>query len=443
MTRVRDWRLRAAIGQIDGQIRDRSGGRTNQAMRLELDHIERRFGDRLAVSDLTLDVGPGEVVCLLGPSGCGKSTTLRIAAGVERQDSGVVRVDGKVVSDDRVHQPPEQRAIGLMFQDFALFPHLSVLDNVAFGLRGMSDRRERALDALRRVGLEEHAQSWPHELSGGEQQRVALARALAPKPSVMLMDEPFSSLDHRLRDSVRDEALGLLKESGAAVLLVTHDPEEAMRMADKIALMREGRIVQIGAPYHIYNHPVDRRAAAFFSDLNIIHGVVNSQQTETPFGRFLTPGLVDGADVEIIIRPQHLKIDTGASAPAASAANGVAAAARVERARFMGALSLVEARLEHDGSTLSATVPGAFLPETGAPIWLSLRRDRCFVFPCSVQSQVTSPYLVAPAGRADAALGFAEPAPHIRDARATGASEGAAARAGAGPKDASGALAAE
>ncbi len=412
-------------------------------MRLELDHIERRFGDRLAVSDLTLDVGPGEVVCLLGPSGCGKSTTLRIAAGVERQGSGVVRVDGKVVSDDRMHQPPEQRAIGLMFQDFALFPHLSVLDNVAFGMRG-SDRKDRALEALRRVGLEDKARGWPHELSGGEQQRVALARALAPQPSVMLMDEPFSSLDHRLRDSVRDEALGLLKESGAAVLLVTHDPEEAMRMADRIALMRDGKIVQIGAPYHIYNHPVDRRSAAFFSDLNIIHGVVESHQTETAFGRFLTPGLVDGADVEIIVRPQHLKIDTGRDAPAASAANGVAAEARVARARFMGALSLIEARLEHDGSILSATVPGAFLPEQGAPIWLSLRRDRCFVFPCSQQSRVSSPFLTAPAGQERAPLGFAEPVPHMRKSdRTSEASRSASAESGTGRKDASGALAAE
>ncbi|MBX2855673.1 MAG: ABC transporter ATP-binding protein [Rhodobacteraceae bacterium] len=363
--------------------------------RLRLEGVSRLFGDKAAVRDLSLSVAPGEVVCLLGPSGCGKSTTLRIAAGVERQSGGRVLVDGVSVSDDARHAPPEARAIGLMFQDFALFPHLTVAKNVAFGLRGMDKEAAlaRASAELGRVGLAGYEASYPHELSGGEQQRVALARALAPKPSVMLMDEPFSSLDHRLRDAVRDEALALMKEAGTAVLLVTHDPDEAMRMGDRIALMRDGGIVQIGAPYHVYNHPVDRRSAAFFSDVNIIHGVVNAQQTDTPFGRFLTPGLVDDVDVEVIIRPQHLKIDmVSEGRPEDSPSNGVAAAGVVERARFMGAHSLIEVRMAPEESVLTATVPGAFLPPAGAPVWLSLRRDRCFVFPCAVQSVVEFPY---------------------------------------------------
>ncbi len=360
--------------------------------RLSLRGLTRRFGATAAIETLDLDVGAGEVVCLLGPSGCGKSTTLRIAAGVERQDAGSVRVDGALVSDENRHLPPEKRSVGLMFQECALFPHLSVIDNVAFGLRG-ADRRARATASLQRVGLAHRADAYPHHLSGGEQQRVALARAIAPKPKVMLMDEPFSALDHRLRDAVRDETLSLLKEDGAGVLLVTHDPEEAMRMADRIALMRDGRIVQIGAPYHLYNNPVDRRAAAFFSDLNIIHGVVRDRQTETAFGRFLTPQLIDGADVEIIVRPQHLKIDLERDGlPEATAQTGAPARGVVERARFMGGHSLIEARMDHDARVLSATVPGAFLPPPGEPVWLSLRRDRCFVFPCAVQSRVEWPY---------------------------------------------------
>ena len=364
--------------------------------RLTLDGLNKAYGDATAVRDVSLDVAPGEVVCLLGPSGCGKSTTLRIASGVERQTAGRVLIDGEVVSDDASHAPPEKRSIGLMFQDFALFPHLSVIDNVAFGLSATPrrDRKRIAHDYLARVDMADHARKYPHELSGGEQQRVALARALAPKPRVMLMDEPFSGLDNRLRDEVRDAALSVLKEEGAGVLLVTHDPEEALRMADRIALMRGGCIEQIGAPYHIYNNPKDRAAAAFFSDLNVIHGSVRSRQTNTPFGLFLTPGLVDDADVEIIVRPQHLSIalDEGAR-PESSAKAGVAAPGTVIRARFMGSESLIEVSMDHDRSTLRATVPGVFTPEAGKRVWLSLKRESCFLFPCAAQSKVHSPYV--------------------------------------------------
>ena len=362
--------------------------------RLSLDGLSCAFDDVQAVDDLSIDIRGGEIVCLLGPSGCGKSTTLRIAAGVEHQQKGRVLVEGRAVSDAAVHLPPEARSIGLMFQDFALFPHLTVAENVAFGLKGAKrDRGAVVQEYLKRVGLPGFDGKYPHMLSGGEQQRVALARALAPKPRVMLMDEPFSGLDNRLRDEVRDEALSILKDEGAAVLLVTHEPGEAMRMADRIALMRAGRIVQVGAPYHIYNYPVDREAAGFFSDINVVHGVVQSRQTDTPFGLFLTPGLVDQAEVEIIIRPQHLDIheDTG-TAPPGSAECGVHARGRVERARFMGAQSLIEVRMDHDGAVLRATVPHAFLPEKGTPLWLGLRRDRCFVFPCQSQSRVSSPF---------------------------------------------------
>jgi iron(III) transport system ATP-binding protein len=363
--------------------------------RLEIEGVTRRFGGIAVASNVSLSIRAGQVMCLLGPSGCGKSTTLRIIAGVDRQDAGTVRVDGQVVSDAAVHLPPERRSIGLMFQDFALFPHLSVAENVAFGLTGdRTARSARVEELLAKVDLAGFAGKYPHELSGGEQQRVALARALAPRPRIMLMDEPFSGLDNRLRDGIRDETLAVLKEEGAAVLLVTHEPDEAMRMADEIALMRAGRIVQRGAPYNIYNNPVDKEAAAFFSDINVIHGVVENMQTETPFGRFLTPGMVDGTDVEIIIRPQHLKMDfdRGGKGPNPTVQDGVPARAVVERARFMGSESLVEFRMEFDGSRIKATVPAVFLPAPGTALWLSIRRDRCFVMPCKTQTRVNDPY---------------------------------------------------
>ncbi|MEM6439337.1 MAG: ABC transporter ATP-binding protein [Pseudomonadota bacterium] len=355
--------------------------------RLSLAGLTRAFAGRDVVRDVTLDVAPGEIVCLLGPSGCGKSTTLRIAAGVDRQDRGTVSIDGATVSDASRHAPPEARQVGLVFQDFALFPHLTVAQNVAFGLKRSEKARGDAL--LSRVGLAGFGPKFPHQLSGGEQQRVALARALAPRPSVMLMDEPFSGLDKRLRDEVRDEALGLLTADGAGVLLVTHEPEEAMRMADRIALMRAGRIVQIGAPCQLYDRPVDRAAAAVFSDLNAVRSEVNGREADTPFGRFPCPGLAEGAQVEIVIRPQHLKIDVddGRGGPEPSTENGAPARGTVARARFMGSESLIEVRMDHDGSLLKATAPGAWLPEAGAALWLSLRRERCFVFPRAAASE--------------------------------------------------------
>ncbi len=352
--------------------------------RLEVQNLIRRFGGHAVVDNVSLRVMPGQVTCLLGPSGCGKSTTLRCVAGVDRQDSGRVLVDGELVCDGSFSVPPEGRPIGLIFQDFALFPHLSVAENVAFGLRGSrTDRRTRAGAVLDRVRMRGFADRFPHELSGGEQQRVALARAIAPQPKVMLMDEPFSGLDNRLRDGIRDETLEILKEEGAAVLLVTHEPEEAMRMADEIALMRAGRIVQQGAPYNVYNAPVDRAAAAFFSDINVIRGRVYGALTDTPFGQFLAPGVPDGTEVEIIIRPQHLKIDfdRGGKGPNPTPRDGTAARGTVLRARFMGSESLVEMAMDYDGSVLTATIPSVFLPNPGTVLWLMIRRDRCFVFP--------------------------------------------------------------
>ncbi|MFQ1700578.1 ABC transporter ATP-binding protein [Loktanella agnita] len=355
-----------------------------QPPRLQISNIVKEFGGRRVVDDVSLTVSPGQVTCLLGPSGCGKSTTLRIVAGVEMQGSGTIHVDGALVCDTVYRVPPEGRGIGLMFQDFALFPHLTVGKNVAFGLKGR-DSKTRVHDLLDKVGMSRFVDEYPQQLSGGEQQRVALARALAPRPRIMLMDEPFSGLDDRLRDDIRDETLDVLKSEGTAVLLVTHEPGEAMRMADEIALMRDGRIVQQGAPYNIYNAPKDRAAAAFFSDINVISGRVQGALTDTPFGQFLAPGVPDGTEVDIVIRPQHIKIDfdRDGRGPNPTPEDGSAARGTVQRARFMGASSLVELRMDFDGSILRATVPSVFLPQPGTPLWLMLRRDRCFVFPQS------------------------------------------------------------
>ena len=351
--------------------------------RLEIRNLTRSFGGRRVVDDVSLTVMPGQVTCLLGPSGCGKSTTLRMIAGIETQESGSIWVDGEMICDDNLRVPPEGRGIGLMFQDFALFPHLSVAGNVAYGLKGRASKtRARVEELLAKVGMLSHIDNYPHELSGGEQQRVALARALAPRPRIMLMDEPFSGLDDRLRDDIRDETLDVLKAEGTAVLLVTHEPGEAMRMADEIALMRNGKIVQRGAPYNIYNTPVDKDVAGFFSDINSVTAEVNGALAQTDFGRFLVPGVADGTVVDIVVRPQHIKIDFDRHGKGLNAtiAEGTPARGTVKRARFMGFESLVEFTLD-DGNEMKAIIPSVFLPKKGTVLWLMIRRDRCFIFP--------------------------------------------------------------
>ena len=210
----------------------------------------------------------------------------------------------------------------------------------------------------------------------------------------MLLDEPFSNLDDRLRDYVREETINILMEENVAVLLITHEPSEAMRMADEIVLMKEGGIVQIGSPYDLYDFPKNRDVASFFSDLNVIHGVVENSEINTPFGKFATPEFRDGADVEVIIRPQHMRIDFDRKGrgPVPTAEDGVPVPVTVAKSRYMGNTSLVEFRMENDQSLLKASVPSVFLPKPGARMWLSLKRSKCFLFPCIAQTRVTDPY---------------------------------------------------
>lgn len=348
------------------------------AARLELRNLSKRFGGTQVIDDLSLSVEEGTITCLLGPSGCGKSTTLRIVAGVERQDSGEVLVAGNLICSPHIQTPPEARSIGLMFQDFALFPHLTAAENVGFGLtlpKGAASQRVDEL--LDRVGLLQLATKYPHQLSGGEQQRVALARALAPKPGILLMDEPFSGLDNRLRDEIRDDTIAVLRQENTAVLLVTHEPEEAMRMGDNIALMRDGKIVQHGAPRMLYNAPVDKRAASFFSDINSLPAEVQNGLVSTPLGEFVAPKLPDGEKLEVVFRPQHLKL-----LPVTTGMPG--AHAKVERSRHLGRDSLIELRLSEDGSLLKFIATDVFLPSKGTVFMVSLPPNKAMIFQKSV-----------------------------------------------------------
>ena len=348
--------------------------------RLILENVRRTFGCAKAVDGVSLTVKAGELVCLLGPSGCGKSTALRLAAGLEATESGRVLLDGRVVDDSvAIFIPPEGRHVGFLFQDYALFPHLSVQDNVAFGLGRLpeAERVSRVQEVLAQVHMAEHALSFPHTLSGGQMQRVALARALAPRPSLMLLDEPFSGLDSRLRDQIRDETLHVLKNSGVATLMVTHDPEEAMFMADHIVLMRKGRVVQSGAPGTLYNHPADAFTARFFGEVNVIEGRVREGQVSTPFGDLPAKGHAEGSAVQVLVRPEGL--DLGGL----SSKRRRAAKAEVLAARMLGRASLIHMRMtwgRGEALHLHARVPGNFLPEEGEVIDVRLDPARAYVF---------------------------------------------------------------
>lgn len=271
-------------------------------------NLVKTFTDLAVVRGVSFQVEPGQILALLGPSGCGKTTTLRLIAGFETLDGGSIEIDGQVVADGRRNLPPEKRRAGIVFQDYAIFPHLSVAENVGFGLDKRS-RKSRVPEMLDFVGLAGLGERMPYELSGGQQQRVALARALAPDPVVLLLDEPFSNLDAALREEMRQEVRRLLKASGTTAVFVTHDQEEALFMGDEVAVMNKGRIEQLGTPEYIFHRPQTRFVADFLGNTDFVPGTVTPAGIETPLG--LLPQVVDlqvGTAVEIAARADDVEV---------------------------------------------------------------------------------------------------------------------------------------
>jgi iron(III) transport system ATP-binding protein len=319
---------------------------------LDITGLTRRFGDRVILHDLTLSARQGELWVLLGDSGSGKTTTLRLIAGLDTPDAGTIAIDGEIVAGNGRFVPPERRRVGMVFQDYALFPHLTAARNIAFALEGLmngAERERRVREMLDRVGIAHLADRFPHQLSGGEQQRVALARALAPSPRLVLLDEPFSNLDARLRRALRDDLAAMLRAAGTTALFVTHDQEEALQMADRVAVMRAGRLLQAGSPRDLYLHPVDREVASFLGTAHFLPGTAYGDYAETAIGIVPLAQPISGA-VEVLIRPEGLALIPTADG------EGV-----VTGVRFYGHDQTVDVRLA-DGLRLTAlTRPDAAL----------------------------------------------------------------------------------
>jgi iron(III) transport system ATP-binding protein len=348
---------------------DDRGAPCESALRLE--NVSLHYGTVKALDQVSFDVASGSILCLLGSSGSGKSSALRVIAGLERPTSGRITIQDSVVAGDGQHVEPERRHVGMVFQDFALFPHLTIKANVGFGIRhadrGQAETTVMAL--LRDVGLADRADRYPHMLSGGERQRVALARALAPKPSILLMDEPFSSLDPRLRDQVREQTVDLLRRTGTTTVLVTHDPVEAMRVADRIGALSQGRLVQFGTAADIYQRPCSPQMACVFGHVNSVEGAVENGAVLTPLGAFPVAAEAPSGPAIVCVRPQHLRLETG----------GPGVRAIVTGVTCVG--DVTEVQLRVNDLRLVARVPDRAAFEVGDDPRVCVDPSRLFVFP--------------------------------------------------------------
>jgi iron(III) transport system ATP-binding protein len=347
------------------------------AASLTLQDITKVYDGKSALDGFGMTVAAGEIICLLGPSGCGKTTLLRIISGIERPTTGRVLINDQEVSGLERFVPPEKRGVGLMFQDFALFPHLSILSNVMFGLKALdkaeAERAARAI--LDRVGMQSFADAYPSTLSGGQQQRVALARAIVRRPAVMLMDEPFSGLDVQLRESMQEETLSLLRETRATSLIVTHHPEEAMRLGDRIAVLNAGRAVQIGKAEDLYSNPASLFVARLFSEINEIATTVKDGRVETAAGAFAAPGLSNGRPAVLCIRERAVRV-AAVNGGKSGIANG-----RVLAQKFLGDVTRLDVAVQGFEQPLKVRVERRDSLVKGADVAVSIDPAGVLVFP--------------------------------------------------------------
>ena len=344
---------------------------------LIFNNISHHYENLPSVQDISFTVKTGEVVSLLGPSGCGKSTLLRLAAGLEKPQKGEIKQGDKVISSANYALDAASRGVGLVFQNYALFPHLTVQENVCYGLTGKRRQNEEmAAKAMADFDISSLAQSYPHELSGGQQQRVALARAICPAPQLVLLDEPFSGLDTRLRDHVRDKLLHVLREKSISAIMVTHDAEEAMFMSDKIVVLEKGHIAQIGSPLDVYRAPKSSFVATFFGEANQFTASVQNSKVKTVLGEIEAAGFDDGAQVEVVIRNENLRVF---DMPAEDCSP---IKFKVLETHLLGSSTLVHLSERDDdkGHHFHAKIPGLNYFEIGREVYLSVSQNDVYLF---------------------------------------------------------------
>ena len=351
---------------------------------LTIQKLSKKFGEHFAVNQASWSAQSGQIICLLGHSGCGKTTMLRLIAGLETPTEGSIQLEKEILWDPYQQVLAEERNIGFVFQDYALFPHLSVLENVMFGLKKLPkhERHTIAKNALKHVSMSHHINSYPHTLSGGEQQRIALARALAPQPHVLLMDEPFSNLDHRLRDQIRQSTIDILKQTSTTTIIVTHDPEEALQIADQIILMHQGRIIQSGTPKQLYFQPKTLFAARYFSNLNEISTQKQDQQLHTVFGNISVPKHLTTStnDIHCYFRPNQLRVGRTKT--------NTSIAAKIISSSFLGYSQLLRLKTEYENKTFIAFVEYSQHYDEADTVYVSLDLSQCFFYESNDSNEI-------------------------------------------------------
>jgi iron(III) transport system ATP-binding protein len=345
---------------------------------VKINNLNHDINNHNILKNINLELDKDKIACILGPSGCGKTTLLKLIAGLEKVKSGEILLNDIVVSSSSHHLATEKRKIGFLFQDYALFPHLTVKENLNFAIKNNKKNTHDINEIIEIIKLPNSLQKYPHELSGGEQQRVALARSIISQPDFLLLDEPFSSLDLNLKEEIRDDTLHLLQKSNVTVLIVTHDPFEAMFISNKIYIMKkEGEIIQSGTPNELYNNPANSYVAGFFGETNKFRGIVKNSQVQTPIGNIKSYKEFESKEVEVHVRPHAIKLHQEQTP-----VNGVKGT--VMASRLMGSYSFVHISVLNKNNEIvhvHSHMPPSFSPKQSSAVGIEVDLNQTFIFP--------------------------------------------------------------